>query len=293
MPTPKSLNRIGQLRGLEEFKALARRLQFVAENKRKLPMSRIQLPNYLFIEAPGCGVTTHIRMITDLLQELRLIPFEGDRRCFEWVLDESAFREKDGGFQRLLDEITIMAGFHSAFKGVIGLELDDWQDRADAAEFTRLMDLAEDRLGQILFIFTVEMRPQGDPDALIRRLSSEMPLEVVHCPLPSTDDLALSLGDFLRQRHFRVSLATIERLQALLPELARARAFDGFQTLDNLADEIVYRFCASGERGGSQLIEPEDVAFIAEPGGYIDRLSSRSGRSRRKPIGFQTGGDRQ
>ena len=64
------MERIEQLRGLEELKALARRLWQVAENKRALPMTRVQLPNYLFIEAPGCGVTTHIRMITDLLQEL-------------------------------------------------------------------------------------------------------------------------------------------------------------------------------------------------------------------------------
>ena len=290
MLTLKSLDRIDQLRGMEEFKALGHRLQRVAENKRSLPMSQIQLPNYLFIEAPGCGVTTHIRMITDLLQELRLTPFEGDRRYFEWVLDENTFKEK-GGFERLLDEITVMAGFHSAFKGVIGLEIDAWQDRADADEFTRLLDLADDHLGQILFIFIVQMRQQGDPDALIRRLSAEMPLEVVHCPLPSTDDMAMYLGDFLRRRHFRVSLATVERLKTLLPELTKSKAFDGFQTLDNLADEIVYRFCAAADRSESQLIEPDDIEFIAEPGGYIERLSNRGGKNRRRSIGFQAGGE--
>lgn len=290
MLLPKALDRIEQLRGMEEFKALSHRLHHVAENKRNLPMSQIQLPNYLFIEAPGCGVTTHIQMITDLLQELRLVPFEGDRRYFEWILDENAFKEK-GGFDRLLDEITVMAGFHSTFKGVIGLEIDAWQDKAEADEFTRLLDLADDRLGQIMFIFTIQMRPQGDPDVLIRRLSSEMPLEVIHCPLPSTDDLALSLGDFLIRRHFRVSLATIERLKAVMPELTKARAFDGFQTLDNLADEIVYRFCTSAERNDSQLIEPADLEFIAGSGGYIERLSNRGGKNRRKSIGFQTGGD--
>jgi len=292
MLTPKSLERIEQLRGTEEFKALGRRLLHVAENKRSLPMSQIQLPNYLFIEAPGCGVTTHIRMLTELLQELKLIPFEGDRRYFEWVLDENAFKEKGGSFERLLDEITVMAGFHSHFKGVIGLEIDAWQDRADADEFTRLLDLADDCLGQILFIFTVQMRDKGDPDALIRRLSAEMPLEVIHCPLPSSDDMALYLGDFLRRRRFRVSLATIERLKALMPKLVEAKAFDGFQTLDNLADEIVYQYCAAENRSENQMIEPEDIAFIDAPNGYIDRLTARGGKSRRKPIGFQTGGER-
>ena len=291
MQTPRSLERIEQLRGMEEFKALAQRLMRVAENKRSLPMSRIQLPNYLFVEAPGCGVTTHIRMLTDLLQDLRLTPFEGDRRYFEWMLDAQAFSQMGGAFDRLLDEITVMAGFHSRFKGVIGLEIDVWQDRADANEFTRLLDLVDDCLGEILFIFTVQMRPEGEPDALIRRLSAQTPLEVVRCPLPSPDDLALYLGDFLRARRFRVSMATIERLKALMPELTSAKAFDGLQTLDNLADEIVYRFCASADRSKSQIIEPEDVAFISCENGYIRRLNDRTAGSRHKAIGFKTGGD--
>ena len=285
MNTPASLERIEQLRGMDEFKALAQRLKRVSDNKRNLPMSRIQLPNYLFIEAPGCGVTTHIRMLTDLLQELGLMRFEGDRKYFEWVLGLDAF-EKGGAFEGLLDRINLMAGFHSSYRGVVGLEIDGWQKKAESAEFTRLMDLVEDKLGEILFVFIVQPAGEEDPADLIRCLSAVMPLEVVHCPLPSPGDMALYLGDFLRRRHFRVSLGALEALKGMMPKLIAAKAFDGFQTLDNLADEIVYRYCAAEERRDSQLIGPKDLAFIAEPGGYIDRLSVREERPARRQIGF-------
>ena len=284
------LERIEQLRGMEEFKGLAQRLQRVALNKRNLPTSRIQLPNYLFIEAPGCGVTTHIRLITELLHELRLTPFEGDRKYFEWVLDADAF-ERNGSFERLLDEITVMAGFHSDFKGVIGLEIEAWQNRSDRQGFTRLLDLAGDCLGQIVFIFTVQMQESGDPVELIRRLSAEMPLEVVHCPLPSSDDMALYLSDFLLRRRFRVEMSTVEEFKRIMPQLMAAKAFDGLQTLDNLANEIVYHYCATADRSDSAMIHAEDVKFISEPGGYIDRLTSKASNRKRKPIGFQSGGE--
>ena len=282
-----ALERIEQLRGMEEFKALARRLRLVADNKGRLPMSRIRLPNYLFIEAPGCGVTTQLRLLTDLLEELRLTPFEGDRRCFGWVLDKNAF-QPGGAFERLLDELYRMAGFHRQFKGVLGLEIDAWVDRPDAPELERLLALTDDVFGQVLFIFVVQARDDAMPEGLIQRLSADMPLEVVRCPLPGADDMAYYLSDFLLRRRFRVTVETVERLKAMMPALMAAEAFDGFQTLDNLADEIVYRFCAAEPRESDALVRPGDVAFIAEPGGYIDRLTRRNTRGSRRAIGFRT-----
>ena len=290
----QSLERIRQLRGMDEFKALAERLMHVAENKARHPMSRIQLPNYLFIEAPGCGVTTHIRMLTDLLYELNLTPFEGERRCFEWVLDRNAFSDEasvsGNAFDQLLKEMLAMAGFHESFCGVIGLEMDDWQRCANSRELTRLFDLVDDRMGQIVFVFVVQQQENGDPDALIHRISAEMPLEVVHCPLPSADDMAQYLADFLRRRHFSVAPGTAEAIRAFIPALMKTDVFDGFQTLDNLADEIVYRFCAGSVRADVE-IGPEDVAFVCQPGGYIDRLSKRTGKKRNRPIGFRSEGE--
>lgn len=36
---------------------------------------------------------------------------------------------------------------------------------------------------------------------------------------------------------------------------------------------------------------PEDVLFISEPGGYIDRFTSKAPNPKHKPIGFQSGGE--
>ena len=98
---------IMSLRGFDEFKALAGRLSQLAANRRSLPEANIRVPNFLFVEAPGAGVTTQIRLLTRLLQETRLMRFTGEKRFFEWVLGEDAF-EPGGGFDRLLRQVNAL-----------------------------------------------------------------------------------------------------------------------------------------------------------------------------------------
>ena len=127
---------------------------------------------------------------------------------------------------------------------------------------------------------------------ITRRISQATPLEVVHIDMPKTEELVQSLSDFLKKRGFVIRASAKDHFLTILPELAKSAQFDGFQTLANLADEIVYRYC-SGEITDSVYLTEADVSFIGEPGGYIDRFrghtSNKRGSSRR--IGFESGRD--
>ncbi len=69
---------IDGLPGMDEFKALCHRLELAANNARGNSLGRIPLPNLIFAAAPGCGTTLHIRLLTELLKTLRLLPFTGE-----------------------------------------------------------------------------------------------------------------------------------------------------------------------------------------------------------------------
>ena len=278
---------IRSIHGMEEFKALAARLAQVADNRRKLTGARIQLPNYLFAVAPGCGVTTRIRQLTRLLDDLHLIRFEGDRKYFEWVLDSAAFKE-NGGFDRLLDQIRLVAGFRNSFYGVIGLDIEAWVRNADSPDLSRLMDFAEDMLGQITIVFVVNLHDADALAPIARRISQAMPLEIIRIEMPNAEELVQCLTDFLRKRGFSVRTSAKEYFLSIMPELIRDEQFDGFQTLENLADEIVYRYC-SGEINDSIYLDRSDVAFISAPDGYINRIRGGAGSKVRRQIGFDTG----
>lgn len=286
-----AMKEIQLIYGMDEFKSLALKLKRVADNQKKLGGTRIQLPNYLFAVAPGCGVTTRIRQLTRLLDELHLIHFEGDRKYFEWVLDASAF-ENGGSFDRLLDQVQFMAGFRRNFYGVIGLDVEAWVGRADSPKLSRLMDFAEDMIGQIMIVFVVNQHSIKELTEITRRISQATPLEVIHIDLPKTNELVKCLSDFLKKRGFVVQPSAKKYFSSIMPDLAKANQFDGFQTLSNLADEIVYRYC-SGERADSVYLAESDVSFIGEPGGYLERFRGHNAgkRGSERRIGFDSGRD--
>ena len=285
------------LRGYDEFKELAKRLKQLGENRRNLSGVQIRMTNFLFAEAPGAGVTTQLRLLTRLLAEQKLTPFMGEKRFFEWILNENAF-ERGGSFDRLLAETDAAAGFYSRFCGVVGLELDTWSKKPRHPGFRRLLDFVEDMYGQIVFVFVTEEQNEDRLTELHQVLNEATPVELVHCPLPSADDMAQYLLDFLWARGFAATQEAKSEIEAFMPRLIQIDRFDGMQTMSILADEIVFRVCssapdsdASSEDGQEMtgimpLVQARHLSFIAGEGGYIDR---RMRRRQHRLIGFERG----
>lgn len=282
----QAINDIQNLRGMDEFKELAKKLLRLAHNRHTLSAARIRLPNYLFAIAPGSGTTTHLHQLARLLESLELMRFEGERKCFEWIIDRKAF-DSDGAFDHLLAYIKAMAGFRSAFYGIVGLDIDDWCDHPNDAKLDRLLDFCEDMQDQILFVYIVDLHDEEKLTAISTRLSCAAPLELIRFPLPSQENLTLSLIDFINDRGFTLDDDAVQYLQSLMPKIIDVEQFDGYQTLDNLSDEIIYRFCSSREQE-KPLLSKNDLLFIEQPGGYLDRFKSADQHGRRRRIGFDS-----
>lgn len=276
--------RIQALHGMEEFKQLADRLCIVAENKRDLGADRFTLPGFLFAAAPGCGVTTHLQMFAHLLYELDLQRFQGDQRVFEHIFPYKPDAH-DVGVGEMLARLSGMAGFHSCFRGVAGLDINGWVDHAHDRALDPLLAFAADYTGRLTLVYEVELLPERNLNPLIARLASETPLEVVRFPTPTAEELAAYLNDFLDRRGCCCDPEAMDFLCRLLAEMRETRMFDGLQTLDNLADEMVYRFMASG-RVQNRCIGTDVLDFITRKGGFMDRLRSGKTRSPRRTIGF-------
>lgn len=279
----KSLSAIMDLYGMDEFKELAKKLCVIAKNRQQLSSTTVYLPNYFFVTDAGCGVTTHIKLLANLIAALRLHPFQGERRFFEMVIDEDAFKQNQG-FDRLLHLCRQMAGFHEHFCGVVGLEINDWVDHAGKPELDRLLSYVEDMHGSILFVFEVDMKHKDKLNSLLHRFSMEMPLEIVHFHLPDAAQLCQQMDKFLSRRGFALSGGAYDELLTLMPRLTALKDFDGYQSLENLADELVYHYLSGGSVS-THDIPAEALGFVTAPGGYLDRLASRYDRDRRR-IGF-------
>ncbi len=288
----KAYEDIMNLRGYEEFKALARRLCRLAENRRNFSEARIWVPNMLFVEDPGAGVTTQLKLLTRLLMELKLVSFMGEKRFFEWALDDDAF-EKGGSFDRLLLETSAAAGFYSQFCGVIGIELGGWSSWPEYPGFRRLLDFAADMDKRITFVFVTEER---DPEMLARLhriLNEAASIEMIRCPLPRAEDMTQYLLEFLRDRGFAAAPDAEAAIGAFMPALMKTEGFDGMQTMSILADEIVFQACtasdgvplAPAEGQAMPAVRAQHLEFITGERGYIRRNTRKPAAKRR--IGFE------
>lgn len=266
--------------GMDEFKQLATRLQQVADNRKRLHGIEISLPNYVFISDPGCGITTHLEMLTRLLQENNLFRFAGEQPFFEWMLKKS---DSAWTIEHLLDRINVMAGFHNRFMGVIGLELGVWsENEVKNSTFQRLLELMNSKKDQILFVLVLYSQPDNSLDEMINVIRNNSPVEIIHFHTPTSEQLAEYLKDFLFRKGFGISKQAYREIPAILDRLRLAPGFDGLSTISNLADEIIYHICSS-DRINETTILRDDLDFITKDDGYLSRLTKKKDIRR---IGF-------
>ena len=266
------------LRGMEEFKALARRLKLLGENRRRLKLENVLIPHYLFTEAAGSGVSTHLQLFARMLDEMQLFTFQGEKRVVEQLLLPS--------IQPMLRAVRAASGMTGAFRGILGVELPD-ADEGRLRGLSQLMDFAEDRQGDILFVFIAPMKNGEAPAELVKRLSLALPLEVVRFPRLSDEDMCAYARDFVQGRGFSLSAGAEQYLLELMPKLQAIAEFDGLQSLENMVDLLVYRACST-QNLDAPIIDEAALKSLMEQEGYLEQLSVSHGTVRR--IGF--GGDK-
>lgn len=286
MSVESIMQEIQQLRGMDEFKGLCHRLQLAAASYGRHQMTRLPIPNLIFAAAPGCGTTLHIRLLSDLLKELRLLQFVGEEEYFEWYLGNG---KED--FDKFLKRVRIAGGFYGQFHGVIGLDISDLlEERGPLPDMERLMEYVDARQGKIVFIFIV---PQDTDKVILQQLlgrfASCTPAEIIRMPFPQDEALHYVLRR-LQLAGFNVNDDAAAELEKAVPELVRAGSFEGYQTLQNLTDEIIWRKI-SREQPDAPQITPQDLLFITAEDGYCSRMNTFARRAGKRIIGFDAGSE--
>lgn len=139
MPVFQAVSAIESLPGMEEMKEFCSRLVQTAENLKGLRLEYVPLPNLVFAAMPGVGTTLHLRLLCDLLKELKLFRFQGEEEYFEWMLTD----EKES-LHRLIMRTNRASGFYGHFRGIIGLDISSMiTDTKEAPLFTKMLEYVE------------------------------------------------------------------------------------------------------------------------------------------------------
>lgn len=272
------MEQINDLPGMDEFKALCRRLQLAAEKAHSALQGRIPLPNLIFAAAPGCGTTLHIRLLAELLKALKLLQFTGEEECFEWLLEA-----EDKGFERFLRRVQTAGGFYGQFRGVIGLDVSELLDGNDAYHIMdRLMEYVDARQGKILFAFVIpEHSSERTIRQLIGRFASISPVELVRMPFPAVEARQYLVSQ-LEKRGYAIAPDAVAVLEEAVSRLSTTEEFEGYQTLLSLMEEIIWHKVS--HEGAVDAINAADLAFIFAEDGYYSQFNAFA--HRRRIVGF-------
>lgn len=284
MTLQDTMEKILALQGMDEFKEFCEKLLRTAENMKSSNIRRIALPNLIFAADPGCGVTLHIRLLVDLLKELKLLQFMGEEEYFEWMISD----EKEG-LDRLIMRMRRAAGFYGKFCGVVGLNVSMLiKDQDDVPPMDKLMEFVESRQGQVLFIFIIPLqKTESIQSQLQGRFASFTPVELIHMPFP-VDEAQYYITDELFGRGFIVTNGAQQALKRAVKSLSQSPSFEGYQTLRNLTDEIIWHKLSQPLFTDEQ-ITARDVQFIIGEHGFITALNAHGVRHARRRVGFGEG----
>lgn len=280
-------NAIQELWGMEEFKAFADKLLLTAENAEKQQIVYPPLPNLIFATNPGVGVTKHLHLLTGLLKGKKLMRFSGELDFFE-----ETFSEPEADFERLLKSIKGAAGFYESFRGVVGLDFSGlFKEAKSFKDLQKLKEYIDYQYGRILFVFVIPLEAeQRLVDEFIYQFTSYSPIELIHMPFPETKDVLAFIRDRLGEKNFVTTEAADELLTRAVDDLRKDRSFEGFQTLNNLIDSIVWNKLSSRSED-PRLLTEEDLAWIYEEDKLLGLVRDK-GRKGPYPtrIGFVQGG---
>lgn len=279
--TAEIMQEIEQLPGMEEFKSLCRRVRTASENASRLLAEKPPVPNLIFAAAPGSGVTLHIRLLSELLASLRLVQFTGEEDYFEWELTD-----KPNAFDQFLLRVKAAGGFYGQFRGVVGLDLSSAIRSGEALpDMDRLMEYVNAQQGRIVFIFILPDRASSRTvSELLGRFASVTPAELIHMPFPAAEAKSF-IARKLTDRGFRLTKKASDLLEEVVTRLSASKEFEGYQTLVNLTEAIIWRRL-SGSAMKSTSIGEDDLAFIFADNGYCSQLNANARNTPRRQVGF-------
>lgn len=240
--TPKKIvagsakRKIDALVGAAEFKQLTEEIIAVAEEiKRTETYDVFTHQCYLFSIGDGCGLTTYLYCLAELLEELGIGSFSASP-----VMEESLgpYREDGEPFRNALNAICL--GNPKKLK-VISIDISEWMNLTYNHYFRQFLREVEKRAGELIVVFRI---PFVDKDILAKirySLSDLLSVKAVTFPPFSQDEIRVCAEKELEQRNFSIAKKAWGHFFNRISEEKSDGKFYGVNTIKKVVRELVYQ----------------------------------------------------
>ena len=277
-------NRLNTLDGAEEFKALLRRLKTLSEKIGPgVGSGRPVMPDMFWITERGSGKTTLLKLLADFLEdETNLMEFRGDVNFFEYRLGYCPSNVFFNDFKLFFEALESAAGCYGEYRGVIHIELDEWENHCNETYFRDFMEYLRDHSEHWLLVLSVNDKRQGDHNELISVVSAYLRLEMLHISAPAEESMLRRLQRQIGAYGLSLDPSAERLLTQTLAQLKTSAGFRGYNTAEMLACDIVYQVL-SREKDYS-LLTAEDLSDFSPGSAYVARFIANGKKAGR--IGF-------
>ena len=275
-PTPPSvMENIRALRGADPFVELCEEIHRMAPLlvKRSLG-SVITTVGYIFSVDPGCGHTTAVELLSDLLAEHSLLP-RGTKPQFTEL---EAYGGKTNPLKSAVSSIIRNT------KRVVSIDISNWSEHLSSPEFRDFLLALREHAGKTVYVFRLPYLEHSVLLNIESAIADVMRVQTVTFTPLSAADLERITRDKLQAKGFTATDAAWERFLHRLAEEKSDGRFYGIKTAEKVMDEMIYLKLQSVLRGTSRddsVIEGDELALLtAEHDPYISaeaRLNSLIG----------------
>jgi len=279
----KCFSAIMELQGVDEFKAMVERLRKFQQNREKYSVPDVTLPNYLWIAKRGGGVSTCINAFAEYLYNAKIIEFTGVVKYFEYKLAYIAPKDFFSELTRLNNTISEIAGHHRYFRGLACINISEWVQHTNEAHFHKFLDFIASKNDKILAILYAHTNDKRVVESIESSLSSHIRFEPIWLRFPSADELVNFIeSNYITQRGFSLSEDAKLLLIDSIGEIINGKHFNGFTTIKQLVNDILYSLLASNISNNE--ISVEKLSDFCKDSVYVKRIKAFVGANR--SIGF-------
>ena len=257
----EAIDKINELVGAAEFKALAKEIVGVAEEIKRTETYEVFTNQcYLFSIGDGCGLTTYLELFAKLISDKKLCNMSSHPVREERL---GAYRESAEPFE---DANRALANGSTKNLKVLCVDISEWMDKTDNRFFKQFLRSVEKHADEYIVVFRV---PFVDKDILARikySLSDLLSVKAVSFPPLSQDEIKICAEAELKHYNFTVTKSAWKYFFDRISEEKSDGKFYGVNTVKKVIRELVYQkhIANSQKENKSKQITMNDAKALCE-----------------------------
>ncbi|MCX4384225.1 MAG: AAA family ATPase [Clostridia bacterium] len=262
-----AIDKINALVGAAEFKALSNEILGIAEEITRTDTYEVFTNQcYLFSIGDGCGLTTYLELMAQLISECKLCSI-ASRPVREERID--AYREGIEPFEGAMNALN--SGSEKNLK-VLCVDISEWMDRTDNRYFKQFLRTVEKHANEYIVVFRI---PFVDKDVLERikySLSDLLSVKTVTFPPLSQNEIKECAENELRRFGFSIAKPSWDYFFSRISEEKSDGKFYGVNTVKKVVRELIYQkhLVNVKKEKKSKQISVKDTKALCSGGGDLN-----------------------